>query len=483
MQKKQANLYVPAILSSLLLIVFAVCVFPIPGTDSLVFLPPAISYAHGQGFTNPLYYVDKFTDPTHTHRFNYYVPLFPWLVGAVGRAYSDVRTIFLFCAMLGTGGLMLYTRKFVTMASDASRHLRLGFIFSCFYLPIFFLPTVSRPENLTFFVSFIIYLIYGAKKRIPPVAYHIAIALLFASLLASQILCFFFCFVFYALCDVIETDKPIRSALESLAVFILSIGFACLIIAAGPIGFRETLDAVWWHVSAVVKRNDNSLSLLFYYWALAPLSFGFIGIFLLAAGFFIRSAFARLRQAKPLTILFAAFLAFILIWALFRYVLYGAPTVYNVTQFVLPFMSFIIVSLAKTRNKIMTIAFGLLCVAGTFAMSRHILLFGNMLASGKTFSAARAIVLEKTGKNQNVYVSNGVWPLYPDIYAPAVHIGDQFSSGDTIVLQQAYLDIPEELKNRSEVIFDWRAAEPVRVLGLKVASRPQGYGFSILRVK
>lgn len=483
MQKKQANLYIPAILSSLLLIIFAICVFPIPGTDSLVFLPPALSYAHGQGFTNPLYYVDKFTDPTHTHRFNYYVPLFPWLMGAMGRAYSDVRTIFLFCALLGAGGLMLYTRKFATVAGDASRYLRLGFIFSCIYLPIYFLPTVSRPENLTFFISFIIYLMYGAKKRIPVVAYQVAIAALFASLLASQILSFFFCFVFYALCDVIDTDKPFRSALESLVIFVLSIGFACLIIAAGPIGFRETLDAVWWHVSAVVKRNDNSISLLFYYWALAPLSFGFLGIFLIAAGLFITNTIARLKKAKPLTILFAVFLAFILIWALFRFVLYGAPTVYNITQFVLPFMSFIVVSLAKTRNKIMTAAFCLLCLAGTFAMTRHIMLFGNMLTSGKTFSAARALVLEKTGENQNVYVSNGVWPLYPNIYAPAVHIGDKFSSGDTIVLQQAYLDIPEDLKKRSEVIFEWRAAEPVKVLGLKVAARPQGYGFSILRVK
>lgn len=483
MRTKPASYYLPAVISSLLLIAFALFVFPIPGTDSLVFLPPALAYAQGHGFTNPLYYVDKFTDPTHTHRFNYYVPFFPWLMGMVGRIFADVRTIFLFCAALGASGLVLYARQGIKALPGSDRYLTWGFVLSFFYLPIFFLPTVSRPENLTVFIAFVVYLIYREKENVNPIVYMLVLSALFAFLLASQILSFFFCFVFYALCDVLDTDSPVSSALRSLGIFSLSIGAACLLIAAGPIGFSETVNAVWWHVSAVVKRTDNSVAMLLYYWALAPLSFGFLGVFLLAAGLFLRHLFTRLKGTKPLTAAFAVFLLLVLAWGLVKFVLYGAPTVYNVTQFVLPFMAYIVVALAKKRVRSLSLTFCVLCAIGSLAMCRHLVMFGNVLASGKTFGAARALVMEKTGKNKFVTVSNGLWTLFPDINAPVARITDQYKPGDTVIMQQAYMEVPGDLKQRSDLIFEWRAPTPVTLFGVKIASRPQGYGFSIFRVK
>lgn len=401
MTDKRARFYIPAILSSILLIVFALCVFPTPGTDSLVFLPPALSYAHHQGFANPLYYVDKFTDPTHTHRFNYYVPLFPWLMGIVGRIYADVRTIFLFCALLGSAGLFLYTREAIKAMAVPGRYWTVGVVLSLFYLPIFFLPTVSRPENLTFFVVFIIYLLYRNRSKVSLVAYVGILSLFFASLLATQILSFFFCFVFYALCDVLDTGQPVRSAIQSFIIFSLSLGIACLILAAGPIGFRETVDAVWWHATMVVGRTDNSPSLLFYYWALAPLSFGFLGVFLLASYLFIRELVARMRKAARLSVLSVLFLSGVLLWGLVKYVLYGAPTVYNITQFILPIMAYTVTAIAKIgKTAKPAIVFCALCAIGTLAMGRHLLMFTNMVASGKTFAAARELVMEQTGKNK-----------------------------------------------------------------------------------
>jgi len=483
MQTKQANYYIPAVLSSLLLIAFALCVFPIPGTDSLVFLPAAVSYARGQGFTNPLYYVADFTDPTHTHRFNYYVPLFSWVMGLVGRLYADVRTIFLFCALLGSTGLLLYSREVVRSVAGSDKYIVGGFVLSCFYLPLFFFPTVARPENLTFFVSFIVYLLYRRRHRMPLEWYVVALSALLGSLLATQILSFIFCFVFLALCDLLDTNKPIRSALQSFVVLLLSVGIACLLIAMGPIGLVETLTAFWWHVTMVVGRHDNTLPLLIHYWALAPLSFGFVGIFAFATVFFLRGMVVSLKSAGWLTRLCAFFLIAFLLWTFNRYVLYGAPTVYNVTQFVLPMMAFVTMSVAEDKRRGVAVCYFLLCFAGTLAMGRHLVMFGNMLASGKTFSRARHLIEEKTGNNARRLVSNGLWSVCNDINSPSTIILNKYQSGDTVVVQQAYMDVPEDLKQKADLIFEWRAAAPVRLFGVKVASRPQGYGFSIYHVR
>lgn len=483
MQTKQANYYIPAVLSSLLLIAFALCVFPIPGTDSLVFLPAAVSYARGQGFVNPLYYVADFTDPTHTHRFNYYVPLFTWLMGMVGRVYADVRTIFLFCALLGSTGLLLYSRDVVRSVTGSGRYIVWGFVLSCFYLPLFFLPTVGRPENLTFFVSFLVYLLYRRRQKMPLVWYIVVLSALLGSLLATQILGFVFCFVFLALCDLLETNKPIRSALRSFVVLLLSVGIACLLIALGPIGLVETLTAFWWHVTMVVGRHDNSIPLLVHYWALAPLSFGFVGIFAFATVFFLQKMVVSLKSAGWLTRFFAAVLVAFLLWTFNKYVLYGAPTVYNVTQFVLPMMAFVTMSVAQYKRRGIAAAYFLLCLVGTLAMGRHLFMFGNMLASGKTFGKARNLIEEKTGNSGRRLVSNGLWSVCRDINSPVTILLDKYKPGDTVVVQQAYMDIPDDLKQKADLIYEWRAPAPVRFLGVKVATRPQGYGFSIYHVR
>lgn len=483
MQTKQANYYIPAVLSSLLLIAFALCVFPIPGTDSLVFLPAAVSYARGQGFVNPLYYVADFTDATHTHRFNYYVPFFPWLMGIVGRVYADVRTIFLFCALLGSTGLLLYSRVVIMSVIGADRYIRWGFVLSCFYLPLFFLPTVARPENLTFFISFIVYLLYNSRLRLSRVGYVIALSALLAALLASQILSFIFCFVFLALCDLLDTNKPLRSALHSFVVLVLSVGMACLLIAAGPIGLIETVTAFWWHVTMVVGRHDNSISLLIHYWALAPLSFGFVGVFIFATGFFLRHMWTSLTNAGWITRFFAFVLVAFLLWTFNKYVLYGAPTVYNVTQFILPMMAFVTMSVAVYSQRFISVSYLILCFLGTLAMGRHLVMFGNMLVSGKTFGKARNLIEEKTGDNGRRLVSNGLWSVCNDINSPVTILLDKYKSGDTVVVQQAYMDVPDDLKQKADLLFDWRAPAPVSLLGIKVASRPQGYGFSIYHVR
>lgn len=80
-------------------------------------------------------------------------------------------------------------------------------------------------------------------------------------------------------------------------------------------------------------------------------------------------------------------------------------------------------------------------------------------------------------------VSNGLWTLFPDINAPEVHIAGQYEQGDTVLVQQAYMDMPEDLKQRSDIVLQWHAKAPVTVFGVKIAARPQGYGFSMLRVR
>src|ERR1700679_2174392 len=91
--------YSLSIIVCAVLIIYGLNVFPVPGTDSIVFIPPALLFSKGYGLANPLYYVTQFTDPTHTNRFNYYVPFYSLLLGILSKIKPSIKTIFLFCSL------------------------------------------------------------------------------------------------------------------------------------------------------------------------------------------------------------------------------------------------------------------------------------------------------------------------------------------------------------------------------------------------
>jgi hypothetical protein len=481
-------IYLSSIVVSIILIIYGIYVFPIPGTDSMVFLPGALRYAQGKGLTNPLYYVTNFTDPTHSSKFNYYVPFYPMFLGWLSRVRPDIRTITFICGIFSVTGLLLYGRVIGSFFPENSpKWLKATVLLSFTFLATYLLPTVGRPENFTCLFVFLIFILFRKRKNINGVLLFVLLAMLFSLVFATQIIGFFFSFLFFALCDLLHATNIFKNILKNFLLFVSIVGGFCGILALSPNGVSETIQAIGWHIALALSRADNPIRTLIYYWVYAPLSFGFVAIFALAATFFALDVNEKLKGQPIIKIILAVILLLLITFGLFNYVLIAAPTVYNATQFILPLMTYIIYNISITRAPILRkAAVGLLlltCIGGSFIFLRGLILFGDSLYTGKDFASARAVVEKYTKNNQKVVTSNGIWCLFNDLDNPKTTITDQFESGDTIVMQQAYYSFPRFITDRCTVLFDWRAPEPVTFMGIKIANHPYGYGLVIFKAK
>jgi len=452
----------------------------------MVFMPPALSFAKNQGLTNPLYYVASFTDLTHTNRFNYYVPFYPMALGWLSRMKPDIRTIFFICSLFSVTGLLLYARALASFLSgELSNWAKAAVVLSFSYLATYLLPTVGRPENFSGLFVFLVYLLYQRRKALNPVLYYAAIIVLISVLFSTQIIGFFFCFLFYALYEVLNAEN-IYKTIGSLVLLLGSVvGGFCTILMLSPHGLSETVNAIGWHIALALNRADHNISTLVYYWVYAPLSFGFVVIFLLATLFFAIDLRAKLTGAGAMKIISAVLALLLIAFGLVKYVLNAAPTVYNATQFILPLMAYIFYNILN-RDRLLparmeTTALLITCLAGSLIFFRGFILFRDMMRTGKDFASARAFVSSYTKNNKKILTSNGIWPIFEDINNPKVGITDQFEHGDTIVLQQAYFPFPKSITDKCTMLYDWRGPEPVKLFGIKIANHPYGYGFVIFK--
>ncbi len=481
-------IYTSSILISIILIIYAIYVFPIPGTDSMVFLPGALRYAQGKGLTNPLYYVTNFTDLSHTHKFNYYVPFYPLFLGWLSRFRPDIRTITMICGLFSVTGILLYGRTIASFVHDRmGMGVKVAIVLSFTYLATYLLPTVGRPENFSCLFVFVIYILYHKRDRINAGVFFLLLSVLFSVLFATQIIGFFFCFLFYVLYDLLHSTAIFKTIVKNVLLFGMIVAGFCAILAISPNGLSETINAIGWHIALALNRADSNVKTLVYYWLLAPLSFGFAAIFMLALAFFAIEIKHKLKGAPALKVVLVILLLLLILFGLFKYVLIAAPTVYNAAQFILPLTAYIVYNIctypAPTLRKGAVGILLVTCLGGSLVFLRGFILFADSVASGKDFASARAVVEKYTKNNAKVITSNGIWCLFNDIDRPNVTITDQFQSGDTIVLQQAYFSFPKFVTDRCTVLYDWRSPEPVTLFGVKIANHPYGYGFVIFKAK
>lgn len=477
-----------AISISIMLIIYAVLVFPLPGTDSFVFMPPALSFADNQGMTNHLYYVADYTDPTHNNKFNYYVPFFPMALGWLSRIKPDIRTIFLICALFSVTGIALFTATIKSHLTDKlTPQIKLGLILTFCFLSIYLSPTVGRPENFSAIFIFVIFLLYQSRSQIYPVIYYPVIITLFSVLFSTQIIGLFFSFLFYALFEVLNSRNVLLKCVELVAVFAAVVGGFCMILAFSPHGLSETVNAIGWHIALALNRSDSTFRMLVYYWTYAPLSFGFVFIFTCCLVFFLIDIRSKWASAPKFTIIVSLIPLGILLIGLYKYALSAAPTIYNVTQFIFPIMTYLWLQiLSHKQNKVSKLAFSVVLVtvfAGSLLFLRTFILFADTMISGKDFASARAMAESYTRNNKKVITSNGIWPIFPDIKKPYVIITDKFDKGDTIIMQEAYFSLPPVFSDKCDVIYDWRRHKPTSVFGIRLSNNPNGYGFVILKAR
>lgn len=454
--------------------------FPLTGTDSFVFLPAALNLAAGRGFTNPLYYVVQFTDPSGSNLFNYYVPLFPLVLGTIAKLLPDIRTIFFICALVSATTLLIYRKLLLELLpKNISTSYKIAAVLSFTYLCTYMLPTVGRPENFIVLFSVLLYWLYQRRAQAGEKLYTILTSLLLGAMLATQLISFFLGFIVLYLYDNISAKQPVRVFFQYCIIFISSLIIFAGILSISPVGLMGSINGISTHAQYVLTRIDNTLSSFSFFWLLAPLNLGFGVLFGIAAYFFVIEMKNTLTKLKGFRLVMLVISLLSLFFGVYKYVFYGGPTVYNATCFVLPILLYIFSSSLSSSWKyrllpIVTLTF----VAGSLLLIRTLLLFGHTVASGKDYAHAKAEAKKYMSKTGKTRPTNGIWSLYSNPNEISILDGNLIKTGDTVIIQQAYMPFPLA-DGTYTILADWRAKEPIQLLGIPLAKRAYGFGFVV----
>ena len=482
-------IYISVTIVAAMLVCYGINVFPTPGTDSRVFIPAALLYSKGYGLTNPLYDVAYVLgDLGKNFKFNYYVPFFPLLLGTLSKVHPGVKTIFIICSLISATGLLLYGRALALLLPQrAGTLLKAAILCSVTYASIYLLPTVGRPENLTCLLVLLVYMLYRKKSTINALLYNVLICLLFAIIMSSQLICFYFCFLFFVSFEVLNAGNIYNTVWVNTLRFAVVMLLFAGILYCSPNGLMETVNGIKMHGSWALTRSDRSVHLFFHYWLLAPLNFGFLIIFLLCAIFYVRMLWVRCRQLPAIPVILVLLLQLMIVYGFCKFVLYAAPTVYNATQFILPLLVNLIANIIQADHKtVRTATLGiaqLTYIAGSVLFLRWALLFIDYKQSGRDYDTAKTLANRIMHDNKTVYITAALWPLFDNAYDAKFVDTDTLRKGDIYLVQQVYLPNAGFYLGRGTVINDWGIKQQRKVLGIPLSNTPQAYSFLVCRAK
>lgn len=514
-------------------LVYAVRVFPIPGTDSSSFLPPALTFAQGKGLANPIYYLSFITDATGNQLYNYYVPFYSWFMGFCVAAVPGIKTIFVTGALLTITALLAYRRVLIrNHPPNAGRLYTAAVLLSFPYFATYSLPTIGRPEQLTAPLLLALWLLYRKKEGLATWLYNALLVALFAVLLTTQVTGFYFAFLAFLVIEFLQPCDARRLLAINTGRGLAALLLFYLIMEVSPNGFKATMDGINLHSRLHFRRSDRSPALLAYYWLVSPFNVGFLVVFAACVRYWYMYIRGALPGATMLQKWIVAGLHLAIIAGIFRFVLHAAPTVYNLTQYIYVLVLFLMLSYHKyggTRhNSLILKSLTLTFLAGTLLFLRTFILFADNEMDGRSYDAARKKLAEVERKYGRVTTHANLWSLYDDPYK-VVAIRKRFMyppnattqqggivvmphadsvedlpvneilnpggtrdekkyyhivfPGDIVVVPQTYKDIPKKLLDRSEILVDWRTTTVRTFMHIPIARHPYGYSFVVLRVK
>ncbi len=475
---------------SVILILYGLNIYPTPGTDSRVFIPAALFYSRGLGLINPLYDVSVLgmvTDVQNSVKFNYYVPFFPMLLGSLSKIHPGVKAIFFICSSFSIASLFLYCRTIASVLPDRlSRLMKALVLCSIVYVVTYLIPTVGRPETITVLLVFMVFLLYNKKAGLNTVLYNVLICIIFSVMFATQVICFYFCFLFFVTFELINTANVFKTILLNTTRFAIIGLLFYVILSASPHGFTDTINTVREHASAAMTRKDRTIKLFIHYWLFAPLNFGFLVLFLLCAFFYVKLLFARLKNNSVVVVVLVCAIQFMVLYGIARFILYASPTVYNATQFILPLSVFMLLNIAALPKGLLKNLASALTITvyagGILIFLRVFILFIDYKNDRKDYAAARPIINGFVHNNKHIFITVNLWPLVDDLNDIRFYDGIHIQKGDTLVVQQMYLPFANEILSKCTILYDWRTEERRKFLGIPLTNTPQGYSFTVCRV-
>ena len=473
----------------ILLVVFGINVFPITGTDSRVFIPPALFFSKGLGFVNPLYDITfiygLYKNSTEFFQFNYYVPLFPVILGILSKVSPGIKSIFFICSLFSATSLLLYGKTLMKLApANLSFYQKSLLLCSVTYVATFILPTVGRPENLSGLLALILYIFYNKRVSLNSTIYNIVICLLFSFILSTQIICFYFSLLFFVTFEILNSTNFLKTILANLIRF----GAICLlflgILYFSPCGLANTLNGIKTHGTWALTRSDRSIAQLIYFWLFAPLNFGFLLLFICSAFVYFRYLYLRLSGIPAINKSAVVVVHLLIILGLFKFVFYAAPTIYNATQFILPISLFTISNLVRDCKTLQRNILSGLCLlvfmAGSVILIRWIVLFVDYKKTGKDYDSSSAVINKVLREYKNVRITTALWSLV-DYPADIKFFDRNFKKDDIVIIQQVYATDLDNYLKKATIIYDWRAPKNRKIFGLSLSATPQCYGFVVCR--
>jgi hypothetical protein len=464
----------------------AYAVFPLAGGDSIVFLVPALSFAQSGKLINALYYVGRLTDAGHTGLFNYYVPVFPMLVGWLARWSPTVVGCFMASATFGGISLgLLATHCTLEVGRSSNRRAIPLAIAVIVYSATYLLPIQGRPEILSGLWIALLYLAYQNRERFGRPFFEALLVTLLALELTTQITSSIFSFLLVVIDESTGFESVTTSIKKNAARLLAVLCLATVVLFVSPVGIQATLTGIALHLKIVLQRTDRSAFLYGYYWVLSPINFGFAVIVLAAGGIYLNKFSGRWATLERAKRVFVIFMFAALTFCIVKFVCYTAPTVYNATQFIIPLSAYLFTAIVRRQSPMAvrsTWPVAAVWAWGCVILARTCLLGLDYRADGRDYRHMAPKFDSVVAQYPGCYVTSGLWALSSNPSQLKIHHNDGLKAGDVIVVQNAYEWLKPTEMQHWRLLYDCRVPHSKMVLGMPYR-HPQGYTFAVYEVR
>lgn len=459
--------------------------FPVPGSDSAAFLPPAVQWRAGEGLRNPVSEFSRTLDPTGKARYVQYPPLFPLAVALLmlePTGPSALRAVAWLSGLnIGLAGILLFRVL-------SSRERCDGAALCMILLSVAGIATAGvaalggRPEVLATTWSLLLaLLLIGRGLDLPRLALGgVILGLLGATQPLAGLLMATVCAALIS-----WRTRPRSAVLGTIALGCTSVAVFLLVLLASPNGLVPTLEGVIEHSRHAVLGRVSSAS-LWTYWIADPwlpaVALPFLLVIALSAGAISRLGF---RPASPALFLVSAGAGALLV----ARNLWQAPEQsYNIL-FLAPLVVVANAGLASALSasavspwftaRIAALANGALAMGWLRAMA----LAATYIIAGTPLEQGRLLFSESTRGIDRIGVTASLWVLtegYERLEVLALAAMPGAAQVDALLVQQNYSGAREapELPGW-HLSRDGFAREGPKLLGVPLGRTMPGYAFAL----
>jgi len=450
--------------------------YPVPGGDAVVFMPPAINLKAGRGLSNYIW--------TGRQRFVEHPPVFQMVVSAC-MWKSDTRTAFIVLAAFNALTLMLYAA--ILSAAEFAQKLiasAAGFavLLSSLLALAFLVFTASgRPETLS---ALILTLAIAAITWFPQkywlVCFGIAIGVAAAIHPTHGI--FFACLVVITFLFTSPVPQAIRKMMGAAAI---ALPLFWILLSLGPYPVEEVLRTLSWHAALAAGPDYRVSTLVLYYLKLAPWS----GVYLLGLSLvFVSFGILFWRGPEDRITRWGRLAGLLLTAFVFWFFSIRRPNASYYLIMLAPALAASALYLCGVRDgtsdRRLTGAPLLMLAAffGIFSLclARDIALFVDYRTDGVSFAEARRDfdrLVRST--DQIVSVSESLWVL-ADQFDRLSIVERGTTSGDLMILQQTQRgSLSPPVIPGYRLVSQRFISHPPKWFGLPIARTTPGYSFAV----